>query len=155
MYDGMACGQYSAIFRTCPSFFRSRSKILSLNPQQPAANSCHPLGSSARPNASPVSHSDTPTVSHPDASLPDASCAPLPDAPSAPRPDTSINEADSEVVEELQAWNPMEEEWGSHRNVYGCDVDDAGVAIDGFVAEQTPVCKYFEVGAVAKPLGVF
>ena len=49
----------------------------------------------------------------------------------------------------------MEEEWGSHRNVYGCDVDDAGVAIDGFAAEQTPICKYFEVGAVPKPLPVF
>ena len=47
--------------------------------------------------------------------------------------------------DELRRWNPMEEEWSSGRNNYDVDVDNAAVAIDGFEAEQRPVCKYFEV----------
>ena len=50
-----------------------------------------------------------------------------------------------EAPRELLQWDPMEEEWASQRNNYGCDVDNAGVAIDGFISEQRPICKYFEV----------
>ena len=46
----------------------------------------------------------------------------------------------------------MEEEWASQRNMYGCDVDNAGVAIDGFVSDQKAVCKYFEVCHLKKVL---
>jgi hypothetical protein len=46
----------------------------------------------------------------------------------------------------LSEWNPMEEDWESHRNTYACAVEEAGVAIDGFVADEKPVCKYFERG---------
>ena len=49
------------------------------------------------------------------------------------------------VQDELRCWDPMEDEWASGRNNYAVDVDNAAVAIDGFVAEQTPICKYYEV----------
>lgn len=57
----------------------------------------------------------------------------------------AITDAPPVFDPELQEWNPMEDEWESQRNMYGCDVDNAGVAIDGFISEQKAVCKYFGV----------
>ena len=63
-------------------------------------------------------------------------------APSSDAIDLSTAKA---VQDELRCWDPMEDEWASGRNNYAVDVDNAAVAIDGFVAEQTPICKYYEV----------
>ena len=44
----------------------------------------------------------------------------------------------------LPNWNPMNEDYQSHRNTYELDVDDAGVALTGYKArDESRICKFY------------
>ncbi|XP_052285566.1 uncharacterized protein LOC127881601 isoform X2 [Dreissena polymorpha] len=69
-----------------------------------------------------------------------------PDKGSALEVEADIPQAAVQEQDELQDWNPMEEDFLSSRNKYDWDRDDVGVATTGHKARDDRICKFYSRG---------